>query len=461
MGRSAASCAQTRASRWRQTGSEIRLIAASAMRAEPSCAARWTRSGVVHEPLPSAGPDRRPGRGAVFNFTGHRREFPARGRDLEEGLAEEWSGAACLAMPLLEHARRHLAAPPGVEAAVFNRAAAGIVALILAVATGGRLVSVAPRARAHTSVLRGADLAGARLDRRGPEELPGDAFRNASLAVITRVTSELEIMSAESTRRAIEAARDAGCPSLLDDAYGARIGPELLGQPRALELDADLAITSCDKAGLGGPRAGLMAGDPDLVAAALATGSDFGLEARGPIQLGVLRALQAFAPASLRADAEAGAGITAGLRTKFAQGRVRETVMGPTITEADVLSILRERGPVDPRLVPVEATSLLGMVLRRTVRRPHRKRRRARSRPRPGSHGNVWRRRGVRMSGAPGRGRTAASIGIPISRHADFVVRDVCVAAGVPVPGRWARWRLLATNRTVRFCSTRVVRLFS
>ena len=37
--------------------------------------------------------------------------------------------------------------------------------------------------------------------------------------------------------------------------------------------------------------------------------------------------------------------------------------MGPTIAEEDVLSILRERGPVDPRIVPVEATSLLGMVL--------------------------------------------------------------------------------------------------
>ena len=106
-----------------------------------------------------------------------------------------------------------------------------------------------------------------------------------------------------------------------------------------------------------------MAGDPDLVTAALATGSEFGLEARGPIQLGVLRALQAFAPASLRADAAAGAGITTGLGAKFAQGRVGKTVMGPTITEDDVLSILRERGPVDSRLVPVEATSLLGMVL--------------------------------------------------------------------------------------------------
>ena len=232
----------------------------------------------------------------MFNFTGHRRGFPAGVRDLEEGLAEEWSGAACLAAPLLEHTRRHFAAPPGAATAVFNRAAAGIVALILAVGTGGRIMSVAPRGRAHTSILRGAELAGAHLDRRGPEKLPGDAFRNASLAVITRVTSELEIMSADSTRRIIEAARDAGCPTLLDDAYGARIGPDLLGQPRALELDADLAITSCDKAGLGGPRAGLMAGDPDLVAAALATGSEFGLEARGPIQLGVLRALQAFAP---------------------------------------------------------------------------------------------------------------------------------------------------------------------
>lgn len=303
------------------------------------------------------------GRAAVFNFTGHRREFPVGGRDIEQGLAEEWSGAACLAAPLLEHTRRHFAAPRGVEAALFNRAAAGIVSLILAVGSGGRLVSVAPFGRTHTSVFRGAELAGARLDCRDPEHLPDDAFRHASLAVITRVTSDLEVMSADSTRRLIEAARDAGCPTLLDDAYGARIGPELLGQPRALEFAADLAITSCDKAGLPGPRAGLMAGDAGLVTAALAAGSEFGLEARGPIQLGVLRALQTFAPASLRADAEAGAGITAGMKARITHDRVRETVMGPTIAEEDLLSILHERGPVDSRLVPVEATSLLGMVL--------------------------------------------------------------------------------------------------
>ena len=303
------------------------------------------------------------GRAAVFNFTGHRREFPAGERDLAQGLAEEWSGAARLATPLLEHARRHFGASPGADAAVFNRAAAGIVALILAVGTGGRLVSVAPRGRAHTSIFRGAELAGARLERLAPEALPDDAFRNADLVVITRVTSELEIMSADTARRLIETARDAGCPTLLDDAYGARIGPELLGQPKALEFDADVAITSCDKAGLGGPRAGLMVGNPSLVTAALATGSEFGLEARGPVQLGVLRALQAYAPSCLRADAEAGDGITARLAAKFGRVRVRETIMGPTVAEEDVLSILRERGPVDARLVPVEATSLLGMVL--------------------------------------------------------------------------------------------------
>ena len=303
------------------------------------------------------------GRAAVFNFTGHRRDFLARGRDLQGGLAEEWGAAACLATPLLEHARRHFAAPPGVEAALFNRAAAGIVALVLAVGSRGRLVSVAPRGRTHTSVLQGAALSGARLERRSPEEVPGDAFRNAALAVITRVTSELEVMTADSTHRLIEAARSAGCPTLLDDAYGARVGPVLLEQPGALEFDTDVAITSCDKAGLSGPRAGLMVGDPDLVTRALATGSELGLEARGPIQLGVLRALEAYVPASLRADAEAGVAITAGLRARFGHGRVRETIMGPTISEEDLLSILRERVPVDSRLVPVEATSLLGMVL--------------------------------------------------------------------------------------------------
>ena len=303
------------------------------------------------------------GRTSVFNFTGHRREFLANPTDLERGLAEEWVGMACLAAPLLEQARQHFAAPARAEAALFNRAAAGIVALILAVGVQGRVVCVAPRRGTHTSVRRGAELAEARLDQWAPEELPGNAFHGAALTVVTRVTSELDIMSAETTHRVIESARAQGCAVLLDDAYGARVGPVLLEQPRTLELGADLGITSCDKAGLGGPRAGLMAGDPTLVTRALATASEFGLEARGPIHLGVLRALQAFTPARLRADAEAGARITAGLRARFAQERVQGTVIGPTISEEDVLSLLRERGPTDSRLMPVEATSLLGMVL--------------------------------------------------------------------------------------------------
>ena len=303
------------------------------------------------------------GRAGVFNFTGHRREFLADERDIVEGLAEEWSGVARLAAPLLEQARSHFAAPPGTETTLFNRGAAGIVALILAIATKGRVVSVAPRGGTHTSVCYGARLAAAQLDRWSPEDVPDDTFGDAALAVVTRVTSELDIMSVDATRRVIEAARAARCPVLLDDAYGARVGPVLLSQPGTLEFAADVGITSCDKAGLAGPRAGLMAGNPDLVTRALAAASAFGLEARGPVHLGVLRALEAFAPEALRADAEVGSQMMAGLKARLPEGRVRATVMGPSVSEEDVLSILREGGVTDPRLVPVEATALLGMVL--------------------------------------------------------------------------------------------------
>ena len=47
----------------------------------------------------------------------------------------------------------------------------------------------------------------------------------------------------------------------------------LLEQAETLELGADYGITSCDKAGLGGPRAGLMVGRPDLVERAVAHAS--------------------------------------------------------------------------------------------------------------------------------------------------------------------------------------------
>ena len=308
------------------------------------------------------------GRDRLYNFTGHRRDFPARNADLGDGLAEEWIG-----MPLIEErfdglAREHFGAGGDAAVALFNRSAAGIVSAILATAAAGdRVVAVALNGRTHPSIRRGAGLADAALSEPDPENgLEPSDFEGAALTVLTRVTSELDILGPERTRAIVAAAKAAGSPVFVDDAYGTRVAPVLLGQEKTLELGADFGITSCDKAGLGGPRAGLMVGRADLVDRAVALASGLGLEARGPLVLGVLRSLESYRPETLKHDSSVARQIASGLQDRFGPARVLDLCMGPTISEEDVLAIAlegRSEGAGDCALVPAEASCILGMAL--------------------------------------------------------------------------------------------------
>ncbi len=308
------------------------------------------------------------GRDRLYNFTGHRREFLARNTDLSEDLAEEWIG-----MPLIEKrfnalAREHFGAGEDAGVALFNRSAAGIVSAIIAtVPAGARVVAVASNGRTHPSIRRGASLAGAALSEPDPENGPDPSdFDGAVLTVLTRVTSELDTLAPEQARAIVAMAKAAGSPVFVDDAYGTRVAPVLLGQEKTMELGADWGITSCDKAGLGGPRAGLLVGRPDLVDRAVAQASELGLEARGPLVLGVLRALESYRPEILRNDSAVARQIAAGLRKRFGAERVLDLCMGPTISEEDVLSIAlygRDEAAGECALVPAEASCILGMFL--------------------------------------------------------------------------------------------------
>ncbi len=308
------------------------------------------------------------GRGQLFNFTGHRRDFLAREADLSEELAEEWVGTPLIEDQFSELSRNHFGADGDSVSALFNRSAAGIVATLLTLASqGDRVVAVAPLQRTHPSVRRGAALAGAQLEEPNPEEgLPPSLFEGAVLIVLTRVTSELDVMHPDQVQAVVDMAGKAGCPLFIDDAYGSRVGPALLGHQRTLAVGADFGITSCDKAGLGGPRAGLMVGRADLVNRVVATASGLGLEARGPLILGVLRSLESYDPDTLRRDSALAREIAIVLQERFGADRVLDLCMGPTISEEDVLTIALE-GQNDKAslygLVPAEAACMLGMIL--------------------------------------------------------------------------------------------------
>ncbi len=307
------------------------------------------------------------GPGSISIFTGNQRDFPIRPEDLAS-LCEEWVGPGMVADDLHAVAIEHMGGRPTDQVAVFNRTSAGIIAAIVALGEGRPVVSFVPEGgRSHASVIRGCGISASRLveiDRF--EALAGAIDRESpALVVITTVTSSLESLADEHIRKAVQFAQGAGALAFLDDAYGARIRPVLHGGSRGLELGADLSITNCDKAGLSGPRAGLVAGRPSVVTRVQAKASEFGMEARAPIVVGALRTLQRYSPEILLDEARAGKDLSVALAEELGS-RVVASSLGPVVDENDVLSMLLElSGKSVAAVVPAEATAALGMVLLR------------------------------------------------------------------------------------------------
>lgn len=301
-------------------------------------------------------------------FTGNQRDFPIRAEDIAT-LCEEWVGPGLEAEELRQVAIGHMGGRSDDAVAIFNRTSAGIIATIAALADGKPVVSVVPpKGRSHASVIRGSKIAGVAV-----HEVQGDQAwlkvieaQRPSLVVITTVTSSLERLEDHITQEIVQYAQALGANVFLDEAYGARLRTVLHGGTLSLQLGADLAVTNCDKAGLSGPRAGVLVGRAELVTAAAARGAEFGMEARAPIAAAVLRSLQKYQPEDLREESVAGQKLADALAQKMGADLVQRSDLGPMVEEDAVLRVLMKLAGRDderPIVVPCEATSALGMVL--------------------------------------------------------------------------------------------------
>ncbi|WP_419906428.1 aminotransferase class I/II-fold pyridoxal phosphate-dependent enzyme [Hoeflea sp.] len=303
-------------------------------------------------------------------FTGNPRHFPLTPSDLES-YCEEWVGPGLFADELSQVAIGHLGGNSDHATAVFNRTSAAIISAVLALSDGRPVVSYIPAGdRSHASVVRGCTLAGVALK----EVEAIDALENAlfqekpALVVVTTVTSSLARLEDGDSRTAIEMAQHSGAIVFLDEAYGARLRPVLHGGEKSLHLGADLAVTNADKAGLSGPRAGVLVGRQDAVVSVQAKASELGQEARAPIAAGALRSLQRFDPEHLRQEARDGAIIADALEERFGHAIVRRSDLGPAIGEEDVLSdMLGRRDVAKTGIVPAEASAAVGMLLLRDL----------------------------------------------------------------------------------------------
>ena len=303
-------------------------------------------------------------------FTGNQRDYLVKATDLDT-YCEEWVGPGLSSTRLNKLAIEHMGGDEETDSvAIFNRTSAAIVSVIASCSGGRTVVSIVPPGgRSHASVVRGAKLAGVPL-----VEVQGSAdwrsvlqANEPRLVVVTTVTSSLELLSDNITLSVVDYVKQFGSRVFLDEAYGARLRPVLHSGIKSLKTGADLAVTNCDKAGLPGPRAGILVGAKDMIGAAAAKGAEYGMEARAPISAGVMRSLQSYDPQHLIDEAKAGKALAADL-IKLLGDCVQVSDLGPMVHEDDILRIILKRAGIESDkapVVPCEATSALGMILLR------------------------------------------------------------------------------------------------
>lgn len=307
------------------------------------------------------------GADAIYNFSGLERGLPLAAEELD--IADDEIAPALSFQRFRALALEHFGGSPDRDdAALFNRLTAATIATHLTlVKAGDAVVGVSP-SHSHPSVVRAAGHVGARFtDTRGVAEFRAALERESqvSLVVLTRLAVTYDLMPIDEIREVVRLAHAKGAVVYVDDAGGARVGPAIFGQPRLLELGADLGATGMDKYGTIGPRLGLMGGKKDLVSRIRAKAFEFGLEARPFLYLAAVRSLAGYRPERVRDLVASTKEVAQALKVRLGD-RIHETPVTAQLLAEDTLEIAMERSRVTtPPIVPFEATAALAMLLLR------------------------------------------------------------------------------------------------
>lgn len=230
------------------------------------------------------------GRNSLYDLSGLAGGFPVKKSDL--ALLETYAGPALFSKSLQKEGIIHLG---GEKVLAFNRTSAAILATILAlVKPGDEVIHYLPELPSHPSIPRSVQLQGASY--REFDDLKDFKLSNkTSLVIITGSTMDHHIIPLTDFEKIIEISHAKGVPVMVDDASGARLRTVIYNQPRALDMGAELVVTSTDKL-MEGPRAGLMAGKTEFIDKIKDKAHQFGLEAQPPVVAGIVRALETFNP---------------------------------------------------------------------------------------------------------------------------------------------------------------------
>jgi L-seryl-tRNA(Ser) seleniumtransferase len=297
--------------------------------------------------------------GTLFDFSGLERSLDV--GDAPPASLHDDLAPALVGERLTELALEHLGGVPGRDDVfVANRmTAAAVAAMQVLVQPGASVVGISP-SYTHPAVVRGVHLAGGDFREGGPIE-------GADLLVLTRLAVTYEALSGERLLEIVDEARRFEVPIFVDDAGGARVGPAVFGQPRMLELGADVGATGLDKYGTTGPRLGLLAGRADLVGKIRARAIELGLEARPMLYPAVVRSLEQYRPERVRELVAATNRLGDALEERLGTVLTR-TPVAVKLEAEQVLSEACGRAGMqvtDSYLVPYEATAALAMLLLR------------------------------------------------------------------------------------------------
>ncbi len=302
---------------------------------------------------------------SVFNFSGLERSLPVEVQDL--AFADDELAPALYLDRFRTVALEHLGGSSDRhDAFLLNRTTAATVATHLALVKSGDVVVGLSPGYSHPSVVRAAELVGARfvdtVDMEGFAEAL-ERQKRVRLVALTRLSVTYEMLALDVLRGAVRLAHDEGVPVYMDDAGGARVGPAIFAQPRMLELGVDVGATGLDKYGTSGPRLGLLGGEKDLVERIRARAFEFGLEARPMLYPAAVRSLERYTPGRVQALVDSTKHVAEALRRVFG-ARLYESPVTAQLLAEDIMELAMERGGLrQPPIVPYEATAALAMLL--------------------------------------------------------------------------------------------------
>nr|WP_157209458.1 TIGR03576 family pyridoxal phosphate-dependent enzyme [Methanococcus voltae] len=176
----------------------------------------------------------------------------------------------------------------------FNRTSSALLATIITLKNKkiSQILHYVPEKPSHPSIPKSCNILNIPYYESDNIEEILALIETGKFLIITGSTMNHKIVDLENTKKLIEYCHSNNVNVLFDDASGARIRL-LNGQPTALNMGADLVVTSMDKL-MTGPRAGLLAGNKELIKEIYSEGLKYGLEAQAPILAAMVYTLKNF-----------------------------------------------------------------------------------------------------------------------------------------------------------------------